>query len=369
MESGVPTPDPPAEPGGLIVVVRDDPADAGRAMAGDFGAEFAVGGLETEAALDRLESGPVHDRGATLHALEGLETAMRRAEGVLDRTRAAASERLTSSLNTRLAIHPDTIRRAGAELLAAEEDERTAQARLVRWTARRRAAAVGLGVVGLSVGAAVGWFVSPVIGALVAAFVLAAAALAAMRIRGAAAPLPPAQFCAAVALARRRWVQVAGADSDPADVEAVIHRYDPQDPVVAPLVGEHPAVRAAMRVAAQRREAWVAAWRATVTERARVRRPTEIELLHQQKIELWLATPSHQRSRPPVLVVASPYAELSDERARLLHRRLHDLPPGKRVVVILGPEPSLTRSQPSLHHAEVQPRSAGRPTDPARATG
>lgn len=379
MESGVVPPDPSAEPGGLIVVVKDDPADAARAMAGDLGAELAVGGVETEAALDRLESRPGADRRVGRDGLEDLETAMRRAESILDRTRLAASERLTAGLNTRVAIHPDTIRRAAAQLLEAREAQQRSLADLRRRATRRRRALIALalaGVAGVVAGAGMAWAVSPVAGASVAAVAVVAAAGAAIGLfsaRRTPSPLPSAPLTAALALAGRRWAQVAGTGADPGDVEAVIHRYDPQDPVVAPLVGEHPAVRAATRVVAQRREAWVAAWRSTVAERTEARRPTEVELLRQQKIELWLATPSHERSQPPALVVASPYAELSDERARDLHRRLHDLPPGKRVVVILGPEPSvdpLALDQPRSV-ADAEPgarRPPGQPADRAWAS-
>ena len=62
----------------------------------------------------------------------------------------------------------------------------------------------------------------------------------------------------------RRTEQLAGVGADPADVDAVAHRYDPQHEVVAELISHHPAVRAADRAAALHRAAWVRAWRQEV---------------------------------------------------------------------------------------------------------
>lgn len=115
-------------------------------------------------------------------------------------------------------------------------------------------------------------------------------------------------------LARYRWEQVAGAGADPHAVEDLIHRYDPQHRVVAALVGESPAVRAADRVARERRMAWVAAWRAEVGDHAPVADPSLHDLLQRDRTELWL-TPDPLRAldEPDTLVVAAPYADLPDD--------------------------------------------------------
>ncbi|MCU1371043.1 MAG: hypothetical protein JWO77_2237, partial [Ilumatobacteraceae bacterium] len=133
MESGLRTPDTPGETGGLIVMVRPDPADAARAIAEDLRAELAIGGEATERAVERL-----HLRELEHRDLDGLAVAMRRAELIRDRTRDAVSSRLSVSLNTRVAIHPDTLRRAAAELLAAETALQTAIALDERSVRRRR---------------------------------------------------------------------------------------------------------------------------------------------------------------------------------------------------------------------------------------
>ncbi|HEX2577684.1 MAG TPA: hypothetical protein VHK88_15130, partial [Aquihabitans sp.] len=112
--SGSPAPDPPDGPGGLVVIVRDDPLASARALADELRADLAIGGEAAEAALARLAppAAPPPD-------LDRLGAAMRRAEAVRERTRAAAAAHLARTLNTELAIHPDTLHRAADELLAA----------------------------------------------------------------------------------------------------------------------------------------------------------------------------------------------------------------------------------------------------------
>src|SRR6478609_9228984 len=133
VESGLSTPDTPGETGGLIVMVRPDPADAARAIAEDLRAELAIGGEATERAVERI-----HLRELEHRDLDGLAAAMRRAELIRDRTREAVSSRLSQSLNTRVAIHPDTLRRAAAELLAAQTALHTALRLDGQRTQRRR---------------------------------------------------------------------------------------------------------------------------------------------------------------------------------------------------------------------------------------
>jgi hypothetical protein len=139
---------------------------------------------------------------------------------------------------------------------------------------------------------------------------------------------------------RSRWEQLAGPGADPAQVEAIIHRYDPQDSVVAALAAENPAVRAAERVAVERRLAWVAAWREEVGDATPVADPALRELLARDRTELWLTgVDGTDRHAPETLVVAAPYADLPEDRARLLHQRLLGLPRRQRVIVVLAPDP------------------------------
>jgi hypothetical protein len=332
VDSGLRTPDPPGDTGGLIVMVRSDPAVAARAIADDLHAELAIGGQETERALERL-----HARQLEHRDLDALAAAMRRAEAVRDHARAAASRRLSASLNTRVAIHPDTIRRAAVELQAAEAALAIAVADDQRRLIRRRRLGTGIGTTVAAAGIAVAVAAAPPIGAAMAAagFIgVGASRRRASRIQ----PHEHASLLGYCALARSRWEQVAGAGADADQVEAIIHRYDPQDRVVAALVGESPAVRAAERVAVQRRMAWVAAWRKEVGDATPITDPVVKELLQRDQTQLWLSG-SNPSEESETLVVAAPYADLSERRARELHRRLLGLPRGQRVIVVLAPDP------------------------------
>lgn len=334
MESGLRTPDTPGESGGLIVMVRPDPADAARAIADDLKAELAIGGEETERALERLESRQLEYRD-----LDGLAVAMRRAEAVRDRTREAARAQLADRLNSKVAIHPDTIRRAAAELVAAEAALRAAVDGDTRRTVRARrlqlGGATGAGAAGVAVAVAV----VPPVGAAVAAVGMAGAVAARVRARRKAPNLHVSLQNHCV-ITRSRWEQVAGTGADPHEVEAIIHRYDPQHRVVADLVGEHPAVRAAERMAVERRMAWVAAWRREVGDATPIADPVVRELLHRDRTELWLTEGTDLAPDDgDTLVVAAPYADLPEPRARDLHRRLLGLPRGQRVIVVLAPDP------------------------------
>ncbi|HEX2576252.1 MAG TPA: hypothetical protein VHK88_07870, partial [Aquihabitans sp.] len=195
------------------------------------------------------------------------------------------------------------------------------------------------------------------------------------------------QLEAAEGVARRRWEQLAGPGADPADVDAVVHRYDPGQRLVADLVGHHPAVRAADRVAGVHRAAWVQAWRCEVGDAAD---PFEMPDLG-AALEGWApAGPPPSVAAPMATVVlAAPYADLSDDRARALHQRLLHLPAGPRVIVVLGPDITadvpdvdltgplpvvdLTRAGPAAADpsaADVDVRRAhDRPSVPARPGG
>ena len=53
--------------------------------------------------------------------------------------------------------------------------------------------------------------------------------------------------------------------------------------------------------------------------------------------ELWLGATGHLPLDATTLVVASPYADITEERAQELHRRLLTLPAHHRVIVVLAP--------------------------------
>lgn len=332
MEPGTSPPEPVAEAGGLIVMVRPDPADAARALAADLRADLAIGGSATEAALARLSQRQLEGGD-----LDELARAMRRAELVRDRTRDAAAARLSASLNTKLAIHPDTIRRAANELLAAEAALLLAIERDRRRTSRRRVLGLSASTGTAAAGAAVAvTAISPAGIGLVAVGVVGAGVA---WVRGRRAPGEHASLRQHGDQCRARWEQLAGRGADPREVEQIIHRYDPHDSVVAALAAANPAVRAAERVAVERRLAWVAAWRERVGDAAPVVDPALRELLQRDRAELWLSTAGAERPAPETLVVALPYADLPEERAQQLHRRLLCLPRGQRVIVVLAPDP------------------------------
>jgi hypothetical protein len=319
-------------------MVRPDPGGAATAIATDLGAELAIGGPATEQAVARRTA-------QTLDSpdLEALAAAMRRAEAIRERTRAEASQRLSASLNDKVAIHPDTMRRAAAELRAAQHALDQALDADGRRSRRRRWAAVGTGAATLAAAATavVVAAVAPPAAIAVAGVGVGGAGAAERRVRR---KPPPAHesLRSHVAWCRRRWERVGGEGADPADVDAIIHRYDPQDSLIVGLLDEHPAVRAAERMVLERRLAWVTAWRQQLGGSPPLEEsdaPDTWEMLRDDRSELWLtATAVPPRQGPDTLVVAAPYADLPEHRAREVHRRLVQLPRGQRVIVVLSPD-------------------------------
>lgn len=330
-------------------MIRDDPETSARALATELHAELAVGGEETEAALGRLPRGerqvpqPVvaqSDPGRP--DFEQLSRAMRRAEEIRDRTRRGVAEQLSRTFNTALAIHPDTIRRAAAALVDAQASLGRAQRGRHPTFARKaqRIRAGGIGCIAAA-GLAIGALGAVPVGALVAAVGVAGAGinLAAGR-RNVRASLPALEGSQAVA--RRRWEQLAGIGADPVHAEAVIHRYDPQHRVITDLLINNPAVRAADRLALHHRMAWVQAWRVEVGDDSPISAAVE-PASHPVPALKADATADRSLEPPRTLIVAGPYTELSEDRARALHRRLLTLPGGNRVIVVLGPDAMTAR--------------------------
>jgi hypothetical protein len=328
-------------------MVRPDPASAATAIATDLRAELAIGGPATEQAVARRSAQAIERPD-----LEALAAAMRRAETIRERTRAEASQRLSASLNTKVAIHPDTMRRAAAELTAAQDaldrslvtDRRRLRRR--RWTAMGAGAATVAGAAAVTAAAVV----APPAAIAMAGVGIVGAGVTDQRLRRKPAPSHES-LRNHVAWCRRRWERVAGEGADPADVEAIIHRYDPQDSLVVGLLDEHPAVRAADRMVLERRLAWVAAWRQQLGDAAppdEGEDPDAWEMLRDDRSELWLtATALPQRGGPETLVVAAPYAGLPEDRAREVHRRLVQLPRGHRVIVVLSPDTDAPQGAPA----------------------
>lgn len=368
--SGSPAPDPPDGPGGLVVIIRNDPTEAARTLAVDLDATLAIGGRAAEAALEALQ--PVDDAAD----LGRLSAAVRRAEAVRTRTRASAAAHLARTVNAELAIHPDTLRRAAHELLAmrsqldrARRGRDPVEARLARHI--RVGGTGGLVVAGIAIGAVV----SIPVGAVVIMVGVMGGSVALMVARRSVLTTVPL-LEAAEAVSRRRWEQVAGRDVDPADVAAVIHRYEPQHRMIADLVDHHPAVRAADRAATVRRAAWVDAWRHELSDAV----PPEEDGSRPARTADALLRGPDELSQPDVhhvtLVIAAPYADLSDDCARRLHTRLCDLPVRTRVIVVLGPDSAddqvpavdLTDGPPLVDLAGAERSAAARTeADAARA--
>ncbi len=238
-----------------------------------------------------------------------------------------------------MAIHPDTLRRAAAELLAAEA-ARTgafeADARHATRTARPRWAGVPARTLA---GTAIAAFAVPPVGVAVALVGLVGAGAARLRTRR-RVPNQHLSLHNHCLICRARWEQVAGPGADPAEVETIIHRYDPQHRVVADLVGEHPAVRAADRMAVQRRMAWVEAWRSEVGDSTPIADPAIRELLQRDRTELWLTEGTalgprrRQHPRGGGTVRRPPRA-----RPRSCTGACSACPRSQRVIVVLAPTP------------------------------
>jgi hypothetical protein len=61
-------------------------------------------------------------------------------------------------------------------------------------------------------------------------------------------------------VAERHWIELAGAEADPADIDAILVRRDPQRHRAAPWVQEAAAVRTALSFHSTARDGWRAAW-------------------------------------------------------------------------------------------------------------
>jgi len=296
-------------------MLREEPLSAARALADDLGAELVIGGELTEVLVGRLSA--LAGRGPRLD-LEALEAAADRATYTQQRTREAAAAKLSRTLNTALAIHPDTLRRSATELIEARARKaRATQKVLPSTSARLRTTACcvvalsGVALIGL--GSLVGG-----IGVIVIWLLLALCSSLFERRRIGEARTPLHDATAAEELSQRRWEQLVGTGPTPADVESVVSRFDPQHDVVSDLIAHNPAVRAADELAARRRK----------------------DLDEATQLLTDRAAGATVGALVSTTVVACPYDGLSEQRCRLLHRRLLALPSNLRVIMVLAPGPS-----------------------------
>lgn len=350
---GPPAPGTSQGPGGLTVIMHADPERAARALAATRGISITAGGNDTTQAVGRLLDAIRPDPEAPVAPLptvarptprpnevelERLAAGMRRAEDMADRTRRRVADDLSRNLTSSLVIHPDTLRDAAAELTVAMAA--SAEARSGRAPTSRRARAARIGSVGAAgaTATAVGLMVAWPAGLAVAG-VGAAGALARRRTgrRNARVALP--QLEASEELARRRWERLAGVGTDPVDIDAIARRHDPQAGLVGDLLSHHPAVRAAQRVADERRRAWVEGWQLAVGDpliAASSPEPDQAVALVTTTPDGSSVVPSLEADAPAVLVVVSPYDGLDEAEGHALHLRLLALPDDVEVIVVLS---------------------------------
>lgn len=312
---------------GSIVVRHPNPIAAARAIAAEAGAPMVRGGPAVRAVTDeRAARGGPPPAALDRERLDRLYEAMRRAEVVLDRTRDRVVDGLARSLNTSLAIHPETVRRAAAAALRTEEALRRARAGDPPGPARARQAWSTLGVIAVVAGVAVAVTDSLATGLLLIAVAAGATLVATSSVRRHHRSLVPVRL-AERDLARHRWQQLAGRGVEPEDLDRVLLRYDPHRETVADLASNHPAVRAATRAVSDRRRAWVRAWEAAVATPVSDEEPPTVDPSTGEAGDL--------PGSSPVLVLVAPDEGLPVEEARRLRgdlERLHD--PG--VVLVVG---------------------------------
>lgn len=318
MSDAQPAGGPLTRPDGLTVLRRTDPVTAARALARELGGTVAIGGPAVRDAVEhrlRFQHLGIAAPPQPID-LDRLGAAMRRAEAVLAQTRSRVAAGLARSLNTALAIHPDTIRRAATDVVDAERALRRARNGDPPGRATGRLTATALGIVGVGGGSNLAFAGAPARGLGLAGASLVVALVWGLLLRRHHRRLVTG-WANQAELARSRWQQVAGPDDEPDELDRVLQRYDPQREAVGGLTSSHPAVRAAERAVADRRRAWVRGWRLAVGD-------------------LSDDEPSTIAPRRP-LVLGDLYSGLDEVGARHLHERLRRLHGDAGVVVVLRP--------------------------------
>ena len=335
MESGLRTPDPPGETGGLIVMVRSDPAVRPRAIADDLHAELAIGGQETERAARAPARPPARAprprRAGRGHAPGRGDPRPRPGGGVEPPVSRASTPGWPST--------PTRIRRAAVELQAAE-------AALAIAVARRSAPRSCAGAAWARAAAPPSW--PPGIAVAVVAAPPSAppwpppgSSAPVRRAAGRGASSPTSTPASA---ATARWPAPAGSRwPAPAPIPP---RSRPSSTATTRRTGWSPRWSARARPCGPP-SGWPssAAWRGwrRGARRSATPRPSPTRWSRScsngTSTELWLTgEPTRRRAardagggralrRPP------------EHRARELHRRLLGLPRGQRVIVVLAPDP------------------------------
>lgn len=317
MSDASPATGPPPQAEGLIVLRNSDPVESARALAEQLGGAVAIGGRAvSEAVGHRLRTQHLGLAAEPRNIdLARLGEAMRRAETVLEKTRERVAGNLARSLNTSLAVHPHTIRRAAAQVTDAEHALRRARRGSPPTRSRHRILAAAISIAVLTVGVLRSTSGHLLVGSILILLGGAVLALVDTHVRQTCRRTIPSRSND-VELALRRWHQVAGQNVEPDDLERVLARFDPHHDTVVRLATEHPAVRAAERAVADRRRAWVRGWRIAVGDM-----PDD--------------TSSAFAPRRP-LVLGDLYGGLDSVSARRLHADLRRLDRDSGVVVVLG---------------------------------
>lgn len=312
--------------GGLIVIRQDDPVRSARALARELDVLVAIGGERVAKAVASWPALRTDSKSGFAVDLDHLGERTRRAEGVVSRTRQRATNELTRSLHSALAVHSSTLRRAAHNYLAAVKahQDPVSIAPPRKWlplaslplavAASVAAVAAGVGVLGVALGSLL--------------VITAGVIYLGDRARSQASI---ADLAAMVELTRRRWEALAGAGADPHDIDAVARRFDPQADLVAVLVELSPAVRAAERALLDNRIAWVRGWRDTLEQPVSV----EAALIDPEVLESIRQLVAKSDS-DAVVIMADPYSNLDRPQANTVYRELANVPTGIVVVVVLG---------------------------------
>ena len=211
---------------GLIVLRDSDPVQSARALAEQLGGTVAIGGAAvSEAVGHRLRSQHLGVAAEPRQIdLTKLGEAMRRAEAVLERTRERVADNLARSLNTSLAIHPDTIRRAAADVEGAEHALRRARKGAPPQRSRTRIAAGVVGVATIVLGAVLACEGHVAAGPTLVVLGVLVYLLTDLHVRQSCRRSIPGR-ANDVELALRRWHGVAGPNVEPEDLDRVLARF------------------------------------------------------------------------------------------------------------------------------------------------
>ncbi|MCU1452258.1 MAG: hypothetical protein JWN46_404 [Acidimicrobiales bacterium] len=375
------------DPGpGVHVLVHPDPASIGEEIAGAIEGRLVMGGVAAVAALPTIRADRSAEAGRAPAPedplrLRGMAESLQRADRIEDDTRLETAVRLAESLSTDVTVHPESLRRAAAELTQAELTLERArlqvpppartevhEPRALNSTTGPTVLAVGVCVLGLAAGGALAIAGAPAWGGLVIVLMLVLAAVIRRRLvaegrtddsdrvrasevlahamqlgqapePAASAPSEPpfnaeavADAEAELATAHRRWELLAGVGVDPSELEQLIRRQDPQHDLIASLVPEVPVVRATARFAQTVRDRWKAAWSEIGEDPPDPPRGVALD----DALERVTRRVPERVGQAAVLV--EPFAGLSTNDAWLLKQDLLALDPQQTVILVVASE-------------------------------